>query len=91
MPKGLYTNSEIIVSVIDDLNNALKLQSSGQHLQACVVFTGIAQRLANLRNTIDNDLKNRDETIDHLKDELRKRGVEVIESAPDDLTGEKHE
>lgn len=89
MPKGPYTNSEIIVTVIDDLNNALKLQSSGQHLQACVVFTGIAQRLANLRNTIDNDLKNRDDIIDHLKDELRKRGVEFVESAPEDLTREK--
>ena len=79
MSKGIYTNSELIEMVLDDLNTALKLQCIGQHLQACVIMTGIVQKLTNLRGSIDNDLKNRDETIETLKKELRKHGVEIVE------------
>ena len=79
MSKGVYTNSEIIETILDDLNNYIKLQCAGQHLQACVILTGITQKLTNLHNSIDNDLKNRDETIEILKAELRKRGVETVE------------
>ena len=75
MGNATYT----IGSVLDDLNNMLKLQMTGQHLQACVIMTGIVQKLTNMRQGIDNDLKNRDETIENLKAELRKRGVEVAE------------
>lgn len=75
----VYTNREIIDTVLDDLNTVLKLQCTGQHLQACVIMTGIVQKLTNLRQGIDNDLKNRDETIEKLKAELRKRGVEIVE------------
>jgi hypothetical protein len=54
---GLLTNSELIDSVLDDLNNALKAQASGQYVQSCIIVSNIAQKLVNLRKTIDNDLK----------------------------------
>lgn len=79
MAKGLYTNAELIGSVIDDLNTALKIAMTGQPLQACAVLTGTAQKLINLQKTINDDLNNRDETIKSLKDELRKHGVEIVE------------
>lgn len=79
MAKGLYTNAELIGSVIDDLNTVLKIAMTGQPLQACAVLTGTVQKLINLQKTINDDLTNRDETIKSLKDELRKHGVEIVE------------
>lgn len=79
MAKGLYTNAELIGSVIDDLNTILKIAMTGQPLQACAVLTGTAQKLINLQKTINDDLNNRDETIKSLKNELRKHGVEIVE------------
>ena len=79
MANGLYTNSELVGTLINDLNDFLRLQAGGQHLQACAVVTGMAQKLVNLRASIDNDLKNRDETIETLKAKLRDCGVEVVE------------
>lgn len=79
MAKGLYTNSELIGTILDDLNTVLKIAMTGQPLQACAVLTGTAQKLINLQKTINDDLNNRDETIKSLKDELRKHGVEIVE------------
>lgn len=79
MANGLYTNSELVDTIIDDLNTFLMFQASGKHVQACAIVTGMAQKLVNLRTTIDNDLKNRDQTIEMLKERLRDCGQEVIE------------
>lgn len=91
MANGLYTNAELIGSVIDDLNTILKMAMTGQPLQACAVLTGTAQKLINLQETINNDLKNRDETIKTLEDELRKGGIEIVHVSADKLTGENNE
>ena len=88
MASGIYTNSELIETILNDLNDYMKAQAHGQYVQACIVVSNIAQKLVNLRNTIDNDLKNRDETIEHLKDELRKRGVDIIDVPAEQLKGE---
>lgn len=82
------TNKEIVGSLIQDLNNLVKEQQTGQHLQACQIIVSMTQKLANLYKTIDDDLKNRDETIATLKDELRKRGVEVVNVAPENIEKE---
>lgn len=86
MANGLYTNSELIETIIDDLNTFLMFQVSGKHVQACAIVTGMAQKLMNLRNTIDNDIKNRDETIKKLKDALRECGHEIVELPPEEYT-----
>ena len=89
---GLLTNSELIDSVLDDLNNALKAQASGQYVQGCIIVSNIAQKLVNLRKTIDNDLKDREQTIEQLKDQLRKLGHEIIEVSTEEFTqGEQDE
>ena len=64
----MYTNSELIGSILTDLNEMMKYQAAGQFLQATTVFVGIVQKLVQLRQHIDDDLKNRDETIQSLKD-----------------------
>lgn len=88
MANGIYTNTELIEAVLNDLNTYLKLLSSGQHAQACIIMAGAIQKLINLRDGVANDMKNRDKTIEHLKDELRSRGVEIVDVPPEVLTNE---
>lgn len=85
MANGLYSNSEIVDSLISDMNTVIKETASGQYLQACCYITGMVQKLTNLRRTIDNDLKNRDETIEQLKRELRSAGREIVDVTPEKL------
>lgn len=88
MTNGIMTNKELVGSLIQDLNNLVKEQQAGQHLQACQIIVSMTQKLANLYNTIDNEVKNRDEVIDSLKEQLRAHGVEVVDVAPEDLNKE---
>lgn len=85
MANGLYTNSELIDSIIVDLNNLLKSLFSGQYVGACSIITSMAKKLSNLRKTIDNDLRNREETIETLKQELRYAGRGVQDVKPSEL------
>ena len=85
MANGLFSNSELIDSLINDLNEVIRQTVSGQYLQACINVTGMTQKLTNLRKTIDNDLKNRDETIETLKQQLRAAGQSVV-----DVTAEQY-
>lgn len=68
--KGLYTNSELVDTLIVDLNNVLKELVSGQYIQACCYVTQMSQKLVNLRKTIDKDLQNKDRIIEELKSAL---------------------
>lgn len=83
----MYTNSELIGSILTDLNEMMKYQAAGQFLQATTVFVGIVQKLVQLRQHIDDDLKNRDETIESLKNELRACGREVVDIPANEFTG----
>ena len=85
MANGIATNKELVGSLIQDLNKLVKEQQAGQHLPACQIIVGMTQKLANLYNTINDDLKNRDETIAALKEQLRAHGVEVIDVPPEKL------
>ena len=87
MDNGLYTNSELIDSLIVDLNNLLKSLFSGQYVGACSIISSMAKKLSNLRRTIDNDLKNREETIETLKQELRYAGRGVQDMSPGEFIG----
>lgn len=82
----MYTNSELIGSILTDLNEMMKYQAAGQFLQATTVFVGIVQKLVQLRQHIDDDLKNRDETIESLKNELKACGREVVDIPANEFT-----
>lgn len=88
MANGLYTNVELIETLIADLNDVIKATVSGQYLQASITITGMTQKLTNLRQTIDNDLKNRDRTIEELKRQLRSMGAEIVEMTPEQYANE---
>lgn len=82
---GVYTNSELIDSIFADLNSLMKFHMIGEHVTACAIMTGIAQKLLKLKEGVANDLKNREETIEQLKDELRACGREVIDMPANDF------
>ncbi len=79
MKNGIYSNSELIKSLVADLNALVKNELCGEYVMACAIVTGMTQKLMNLQKTIDNDLKNKDEIIETLKARLRACGQEVIE------------
>lgn len=76
---GIYTHAELIDSILTDLNSLMKYHMIGEHVAACAVMTGISQKLLRLKEGVGNDLKNREETIEQLKEELRACGREVID------------
>lgn len=76
---GIYSHAELIDGILKDLNSLMKFHMIGEHVMACAIMTGISQKLMKLKEGVANDLKNREETIEQLKDELRACGREVID------------
>ena len=76
---GIYSHAELIDGILTDLNSLMKFHMIGEHVMACAIMTGISQKLMKLKEGVANDLKNREETIEQLKDELRACGREVID------------
>lgn len=76
---GIYNHAELIDSILFDLNSLMKYHMIGEHVAACAVMTGISQKLLRLKEGVGNDIKNRDQTIEVLKERLRDCGQEVIE------------
>jgi hypothetical protein len=88
MANGIYSNSELIKSLVADLNALIKNELCGEYVMACAIVTNMTQKLMNLQKTIDNDLKNREETIEMLKKRLRDCGQEVIEVSAEEYAKE---
>lgn len=85
MANGLYTNTELVETIIVDLNNVVKEQLSGQYVQACFLISQIAHKLVNLRKGIEADLNNKNEIIEQLKEQLRNAGVGVEDMTPEEF------
>lgn len=85
MSKGLYTNKELVGTLINDVNLLVKDCMSGQYIQACTRVVSMSQKLTNLYNTIDEDLNHAKKTIEILKDELRAAGHDVQDMKPDEF------
>ena len=79
MANGTYTNKELIENIIVNLNNLPKAMCNGQFIQFCSIVSQMGQKLINLRETIDADLKKKDETIETLKRQLCEAGCNVKE------------
>ena len=87
MAKGLYTNSELVDTVIADLNKIIKEALNGQYIEACCYVTQATQKLINLRTNIDKDMKSRDDLIENLKRELLAAGKEIIDVTNEPMKG----
>ena len=80
-----YTNKELIDTIIVDLNNLPGKLIAGQFIQFCTIVSQMGQKLINLRETIDADLKNREATIETLKRQLREMDCEVVDIPAEQL------
>ena len=85
MADGIYSNTELMDSVIVDLNDTLKEFMSGQYIQGCCRIAQMSQKLVNLRKTVDNDLKERDKYIKRLITMLNDAGVDYKEIPVEDF------
>ena len=85
MAHGTYTNSELIDTIIVDMNNMIKEALSGQYVQICYIVTGMTQKLMNLKKGIEADLASKDKVIEQLKDQLRAAGAEVEDMTPEEF------
>ena len=85
MAKGIYTNSELVDTLILDLNNLPKQLIDGQYIQFCSVVAQMGQKLINLREGIKADLAGKDRTIEQLKQTLRNSGQVVEDMTPEQL------
>ena len=91
MANGLYTNSELVDTIIVDLNKLIAEVVNGQFIQACSIVTQISQRLLNLRTNIDADLKSKDEVIEDLKAAIRSHDHEIIGLNPEPPVAKNNE
>ena len=89
MANGIYTNSELVDTMLSDMNNLLRYALDGQFVQACAVVTQVAQKLVTLRDSIKADIANKDKTIEELKQALRNAGNIVEDITPEELLAEQ--
>lgn len=75
----MFTNEELVDTMISDLNDLLKNAASGQYIQACVIIAGMAQKLINLKGGIKKDIDNKNKVIETLKEHIRNLGEEVTD------------
>jgi predicted DNA-binding protein YlxM (UPF0122 family) len=85
MVKGLYTNEELVDSLILDLNNLPKELINGQFIQFCTLIEQMGQKLALLRKGIPTDIESKNKIIEELKQQLRDMGQEIVEMTPDEF------
>lgn len=77
MENGLLSNSELVDTLIIDLNNLPQHLMTGQYIQFCNTVTQMAQKLINLRTGIKADLDSKDKVIESLKGTIRNMGEDV--------------
>ena len=75
----MLTNEQLVDTLLSDLNSLLKNAASGQYIQACVIVTGMSQKLINLKSGIKKDIDNKNRIIETLKEHIRSLGEEVTD------------
>ena len=73
----MLTNEELVGTLISDLNSLVKNVSGGQYIQACIIVTGMSQKMLNLKEGIKKDIDSKNRVIESLKEQLRQAGAEV--------------
>lgn len=85
MANGLYTNTELVDTIINDINTMQKELYGGQYINACATVATIVQKLLNLRKGMQNDLDAKDEKIEILKQHIKTLGGDVSDNLPVDI------
>lgn len=84
MAKGLFDSQELIGSLINDCNEAVKQLVGGQYILWCATMANMAKKLSLLKDGVRDDIMNKQDQIECLKEQLRKCGRRV-----DDITSEQ--
>ena len=84
--KGLYDNSGLCDTLVNDLNGLLKSIASGQYIQACAIVCGMTQKLKNLKEGIDGEMASKNQIIEELK-KINNELVEQQTGLPVDKDG----
>ena len=85
MANGIYTNAELVDTLITDLNTLPRDLIDGQYIHACAIIAQMGQKLLNLRNGIKADLDGKDRVIEELKEQIRRMGADVEDCPPEVL------
>ena len=80
---GLYSNEEIIDTIINDLNEVIKNAMSGNYVTSCTYVTYITQKLINLKKGIADDMRHKNEVIEDLKQQLKLYNPEMTDVEPE--------
>jgi len=85
MANGLFTNTELIDSLIIDLNALPKELINGQYIQFCTLVSQMGQKLVSLKKGVPADIESKNKIIEDLKEQLRNCGIEVVTIPVSDL------
>lgn len=85
MANGLYSNNELIDSLIVDCNESVKAVTSGNMVLWCKIIYEMVVKLQNLKKGVTDEMKNREETIETLKEQLRNTGATVEDISVEEL------
>ena len=80
---GLFTNEELIDTIINDVNAVIKNALSGNYVLSCSYITQITQKLVNLKKGIAEDMNHRNKTIEDLKQQLKLYNPELTDVTPE--------
>lgn len=86
----MLDNQQLIDSMILDCNNAVGAIAQGQYILFCRLMYEMVQKLGNLKKGVAVELKNREEIITGLKDQLRNAGMQVEDVPVEVLTENEH-
>lgn len=86
----MLDNQQLIDSMILDCNNAVGAIAQGQYILFCRLMYEMVQKLGNLKKGVAVELKNREEIISGLKDQLRNAGMQVEDVPVEVLTENEH-
>lgn len=86
----MLDNQQLIDSMILDCNNAVGAIAQGQYILFCRLMYEMVQKLGNLKKGVAVELKNREEIIAGLKDQLRNAGMQIEDIPVEVLTENEH-
>ena len=86
----MLDNQQLIDSMILDCNNAVGAIAQGQYILFCRLMYEMVQKLGNLKKGVAGELKNREEIIAGLKDQLRNAGMQIEDVPVEVLTENEH-
>lgn len=81
----MLDNQQLIDSMILDCNNAVGAIAQGQYILFCRLMYEMVQKLGNLKKGVSVELKNREEIIAGLKEQLRNAGMQVEDVPVEEL------